>query len=226
MCDGILACLFVCSPWFDWSELKLKIALHFISFSCVQIIVVSHLTFTLPIPPSSYPLCLSISSFVRFVPHRSTLPLYLANDSHSPSLLFAHHFSLHPLPPSQQGNPIHLSRFNRDQSQTSRTLSRFQFSPRTPNPSSFNQRVSTSIKRCHDTNFLAPPFSLLPCLFLKALLFLLFLCNSPSVQAQTPILRRRPAYTVYNDQFYIHGGILSTVTTGSNEFNSLNLATT
>lgn len=71
--------------------------------------------------------------------------------------------------------------------------------------------------------FLAPPFSLLHCCLLTTLFFL---CNSPSVHAQTPTLRRRSAYTVYNNQFYIHGGILPTVNTGSNEFNSLDLTTT
>ncbi|KAG0376343.1 hypothetical protein BGX24_007888, partial [Mortierella sp. AD032] len=45
------------------------------------------------------------------------------------------------------------------------------------------------------------------------------------VNAQAPpTLRRRSAYTSYNNQFYIHGGILPTVETGSNEFNSLDLA--
>ncbi|KAK3839896.1 MAG: hypothetical protein J3R72DRAFT_476094 [Linnemannia gamsii] len=47
-----------------------------------------------------------------------------------------------------------------------------------------------------------------------------------TVNAQAPpTLRRRSAYTSYNNQFYIHGGILPTVKTGSNEFNSLDLAT-
>ncbi|KAF9148205.1 hypothetical protein BG015_010076 [Linnemannia schmuckeri] len=69
--------------------------------------------------------------------------------------------------------------------------------------------------------FLPPSFSLL--------LFLLFITlslnlNTQSVYAQSPTLRRRSAYTLYNNQFYIQGGILSGVNTGSNEFNSLNLA--
>ncbi|KAH7052911.1 hypothetical protein BKA57DRAFT_491105 [Linnemannia elongata] len=71
--------------------------------------------------------------------------------------------------------------------------------------------------------FLTPPFSFFSCLLLTTL-FSLY--NSPSVYAQMPTLRRRSAYTVYNKQFYIHGGILPTVNTGSNEFNSLNLTAT
>ncbi|KAF8941720.1 hypothetical protein BGZ47_007263 [Haplosporangium gracile] len=71
-------------------------------------------------------------------------------------------------------------------------------------------------------SLLSPPFSLLLFLFFTTLSLNL---NTQSVHAQSPTLRRRSAYTVYNNHFYIHGGILPNAKTGSNEFNSLNLAT-
>lgn len=120
----LLACLFVHLGLYFSS-------LHFLRLFAIYRCLIHSPSVLFP-SPSSYPLY--ISTFLLFLPlYTDPLPCQRLISHPFTFLLFDHHSSLHPLPPSQQGNPIHptlpWTEFN--QSRLENCLA-FNFSPKRP----------------------------------------------------------------------------------------------